>query len=81
MDPANKFKRKVGWTYEEAYLWRAQLISDRMNRISNYIGRDQLIEALKKSTEEHYRSMVTYKPENTLQDFVKPFYKIGRAHV
>jgi hypothetical protein len=74
MDPANKFNKKVGWTYEETYLWRAQLIADRINRISKYLGREKLIEALKKSTEEYYRSIVTYEPENTLQDFVKPFY-------
>ena len=46
-----------------------------MNRISNYFGREKLIESLKKSTEDYYSSIATYKPGNTLQDFVKPFYK------
>jgi hypothetical protein len=75
MVPAKKFNKKIGWTYEQAYRWRAQLYADRMNRISNYLGREKVIDALKKSTEEYYSSIETYKPGNTLQDFVKPFYK------
>jgi hypothetical protein len=75
MVPTSKFNKKIGWTYEQAYRWRAQLYADRMNRISNYLGREKVIDALKKSTEEYYSSIETYKPGNTLQDFVKPFYK------
>jgi len=73
--PDHKFNRKVDWTFEQAYRWRNSLIVDRMNRISNYLGREKLIDALKKSTEEYYSSIETYKPENTLQNFVKPFFE------
>ncbi len=45
-----------------------------MNRIADNLGREKLIEALKKSTEEYYGSIVTFKPGNTLRNFVKPFY-------
>ena len=75
MVPAHKFNKKVGWTYEQVYGFRAMLFADRLNRISNYLGREKLIEALKKSTEDYFSSVETYKLENTLQDFVKPFYK------
>jgi len=75
IDPIHKFNKKVDWTYEEAYRWRNSLIADRMDRISNYLGRKKLIKALKKSTEGFYSSLETYKPENTLQDFVKPFFE------
>ena len=71
----HKFNKKVDWTFEEAYRWRNSLIADRMNRISNYLGREKLFDALKKSTEEYYGSIETYKPENTLQNFVKPFFE------
>lgn len=75
MVPNHKFNKKVGWTYEQAYQWRAKLFADRMNRMSNYLEREKLIDALKKSTEEYFSSIATYKPGNTLQNFVKPFYK------
>ena len=74
MVPEGKFNRKVGWTYEQAYRWRAQLYADRMNRIAGHIGREKLIEVLKKSTEEYYSSIASYEPGNTLQSFVRPFY-------
>ena len=74
-EPDHKFNKKVGWTYDQIYRFRAKLYADRMNRISNYFGREKLIESLKKSTENYYSSIATYKPGNTLQDFVKPFYK------
>jgi len=74
MIPASKFNRKVDWTYEQAYRWRAQLYADRMNRIAGHFGREILIEVLKKSTEGYYSSIASYEPGNTLQGFVKPFY-------
>jgi hypothetical protein len=72
---AHKFNKKTGYTYEQAYRFRARLFADRMKRIGNYLGHDNLIDALKKSAENYYRSIATYKPENTLQDFIRPFYE------
>jgi hypothetical protein len=72
---AHKFDTKVDWSYEEAYRWKFGVYVDRMNRMANYIGRDKLIDALKKSTEEFYSSIASYKPENTLQDFIRPFFE------
>jgi hypothetical protein len=72
--PYHKFNKKAGLTIEEVYGFRARLFADRMNRIAGYMGREKLIEALKKSTEDYYNSIASFKPENTLQDFVKPFY-------
>lgn len=70
----HKFDKKVDWSYEQAYRWRNKLFVDRLNRITKYLGREIVIDALKKSTEEYYSSIATYKPENTLQNFVKPFF-------
>jgi hypothetical protein len=70
----HKFDKKLDWTYEQVYRWRNKLFVDRINRISSYLGRDKVIEALKKSTEDYYSSIATYKPENTLQNFIKPFF-------
>jgi hypothetical protein len=75
MVPAHKFDKKVDWSYEEAYRWKFADYVDRLNRIANYIGREKLIDALKKSTEEFYSSIASYEPQNTLQDFVRPFYE------
>ncbi len=71
----HKFHKKTGYTYEQVYLFRARLYVDRMKRIASYLGHDNLIDALKKSTEDFYSSIATYKPENTLQDFIRPFYE------
>jgi len=73
--PVHKFNKKTGYTYEQAYRFRARLYADRMKRIAGYLGHDNLVDALKKSTEDYYTSIATYKPENTLQDFVRPFYE------
>jgi len=73
--PVPKFNKKTGYTYEQAYRFRARLYADRMKRIASCLGHDNLIDALKKSTEDFYSSIATYKPENTLQDFVRPFYE------
>ena len=73
--PVHKFNKKAGYTYEQAYRFRARLYADRMNRIANYLGHDKLIDALKKSTEDYYASIATFKPENTLRDFIRPFYE------
>jgi hypothetical protein len=72
---AHKFDKKVDWSYEEAYRWKFGVYVDRLNRIGNYIGRENLLDALKKSTEEFYSSIASYEPGNTLQDFVRPFYE------
>jgi len=73
--PVHKFNKKIGFTYELAYHFRARLFADRMKRIGNYLGHDNLIDALKKSTDDYYRSIANYKPENTLKDFIRPFYE------
>ena len=73
--PVHKFNKKTGYTYEQAYRFRARLYADRMKRIGNYLGHNNLIDALKKSTEDYFSSIATYKPENTLQDFIRPFYE------
>jgi hypothetical protein len=75
MVPAHKFNKKVDWSYEEAYRQKFGVYVDRLNRIANYIGREKLIDALKKSTEEFYTSIESYESGNTLQDFVRPFYE------
>jgi len=73
--PVHKFNKKAGYTYEQVYLFRARLYVDRMKRIASYLGHDNLIDALKKSTDDYYRSIAKYKPENTLKDFIRPFYE------
>jgi hypothetical protein len=73
--PVHKFNKMTGYTYEQAYRFRARLFTDRMKRMANYLGQDNLIGALKKSTEDYFSSIAIYKPENTLRDFVRPFYK------
>ncbi|HBE41557.1 MAG TPA: hypothetical protein DDW27_10215 [Bacteroidales bacterium] len=73
--PVHKFNKKTGYSYEQAYRFRARLYADRMKRIANYLGHDNLIDALKKSNEDYYTSIAKYKPENILQDFVRPFYE------
>jgi hypothetical protein len=73
--PVHKFNKKTGYTYEQAYRFRARLYADRMKRIVSYLGHDNLIDTFKKSTEDYYSSIATYKPENILQDFVRPFYE------
>ncbi|MFH0761350.1 MAG: L-2-amino-thiazoline-4-carboxylic acid hydrolase [Bacteroidota bacterium] len=71
----HKFDKKVGWTYEQVYQFRAKLFSDRLNRIAEHLGRENVIEALKKSTEDYYKSIASKTPGSSLQDFVQPFYK------
>jgi hypothetical protein len=71
--PDHKFNKKTGYTFEQAYRFRARLYADRMKRIAGYLGHDNLIDSLKRSTEDYYNSIATDKPENTLQDFVRPF--------
>ena len=73
--PDHKFNKKTSYTFEQAYRFRARLYADRMKRIAGYLGHDNLIDSLKRSTEDYYNSIATYKPENTLQDFVRPFYE------
>ena len=73
--PVHRFNKKTGYSYEQAYRFRARLYADRLKRIADYLGHDNLIDTLKKSTEDYYTSIAKYKPENTLQDFVRPFYE------
>ncbi|KPK80728.1 MAG: hypothetical protein AMS27_16260 [Bacteroides sp. SM23_62_1] len=73
IDADHKFNKKVDWSYEQAYRWRFSVFVDRLNRMANYIDREKMIDALKKSTEEYYSSIASYNPENTLQDFIRPF--------
>ena len=73
--PVHEFNKKTGYSYEQTYSFRARLYVDRMKRIASYLGHDNLIDALKKSTEDYFGSIATYKPENTLKDFIRPFYE------
>ncbi len=69
----HKFESKVDWTIKQVFQRQYSTYIDRLNRLAKFIGRDQLLEFLKKSTVDYYSSRTTYKPGNTLTDFIKPF--------
>jgi hypothetical protein len=69
----HKFDTKVDWTMRQLFERQYSTYIDRMSRLAEFIGRDHLLELLKKSTESFYRSRAPYKPGNTLAAFVKPF--------
>jgi hypothetical protein len=69
----HKFDTKVDWTMRQLFERQYATYIDRMNRLAEFIGRDQLLGFLKKSTENFYRSRATSKPGNTLTAFVNPF--------
>jgi len=69
----HKFDNKVDWTFKQVFERQYSTYIDRLNRLAKFIGRDKLIDFLKKSTVEFYGSLETYNPENTLTNFIQPF--------
>jgi|GEM_PF-6536875 len=68
-----ELQSKVDWTIKQAFQRKYRMYIDRLNRLAKYMGRDQLLEFLKMSKVDYYSSRSSYKPENTLSNFIKPF--------
>lgn len=67
----HKFQNEFCKTYEEAYKWKYVYFIDYMERFAEYIGRDKLIELLKKAADENIVKNTKFDPGRTFSDFAK----------
>lgn len=62
-------------TYEEAFEWRYNYYIEKMGTLANYLGRERLIELIKKSGDDLNRLSAQDDLSLTLKDFAEPYLK------
>jgi len=69
----HNFKNEFCMSHEDAWIWKYEDYIIGMETLAELLGRDKLIDLLKKGTEKYRKSQETYYPENTLAAFVETF--------
>ena len=69
----HKFQNEFCRSHEAAWKWRFGYFIDRMEAMSEIIGREKLIALLKQASTESQLKKSTNKPENTLTRFIEDF--------
>ena len=59
----HKFQKDFIHTYEEAFRWRFGYYIDLMEQFANYLGRDKLIEMLKRANDDYYMMVAENDPD------------------
>ena len=67
----HKFQKNFCQTYEDAFIWRFGYYIDVMQRFAEYLGRDKLIEMIKRSIDETNKREGADNPEHTLKKYIE----------
>jgi hypothetical protein len=59
----HKFQKDFVHTYEEAFRWRFGYYINLMERFADYLGRDKLIEMIKRANDDHYKMVAENDPD------------------
>ncbi len=67
----HKFQNEYCRTYEDAWIWRFGYYINIMGRLEEFLGKEKLIELLKKAIDEDNRKNAKDDPERTLKKFME----------
>jgi len=67
----HKFRKNFCQTYEDAFIWRFEYYIDIMRRFSEYLGRENLIEMIKRAVDENNETSAPDNPEHTLTKYIE----------
>jgi hypothetical protein len=67
----HKFQKDFCQTYEDAFVWRFEYYINIMQRFAEYLGRDKLIEMIKRAVDESNETSSPDNPEHTLVEYIE----------
>jgi hypothetical protein len=67
----HKFQNDFCRTYEDAFRWRFDYYINIMKRFSDYLGRDKLLDLIKRAVDENNKKLGTDNPAHSLTSFVE----------
>jgi hypothetical protein len=69
----DRIKKEYCKSHEEAWRWRFGYYIQTMESLAEYLGRDKLLELLKKIKDDEIKRKSTINPENTFANFTKKY--------
>ena len=67
----HRFQNDFNQTCEDAFSWKFDYYINIMKRFSDYLGKDKLLELIKRAVDENNKKIATDNPEHTLASFVE----------
>lgn len=66
----HKFQKDFHQTYEEAFVWRFEYYISIMERLAGYLGRDALVQMIRRAVDESTSKSGPDNPEHTFTDYI-----------